>query len=515
MEIVAILAETHIQTCGDCQKFHTAECHWDGNSILIGNSTCSDFEPKHSRRGRVSRAKKETHWKLDLYAPVPNTMKPCGFYGDTLTEAVWLPYREEETNEIQLRPTIITATKEGYKIVDFLKDEHSIKGTFPTRELQTLMQPQAVQILECKGNVEPRKIDEELDKVFNKHLEMPRAETILAKRWIEGTYFYDIFDAFPIENILGVSESGKSRLNMVNLALCYHAEPIIDPTEAGIFRSKEEDRVTLCSDEMEYLNNPHLYSTLRILINASYSKNSGYVTRYDEEDGKRVKRRFDLYSPMCIVGIGGLEGVTLSRAFRIVMLRVKKDYPKCNPNDYAALRSMLYVIRIRHAFELKDIYEKTSVSHIVTARFEELFKSFFALTRFMGTQEEYDILAEWCTEYQENFRTEALNVGEEETVLVALFRTEQDPQNPDWYGLKDITYRFNHEYFRQVSPKYTSNILYRLGLTKRKKVHGLTLIYAPTDLINSAAMRIGVSLSELLPPPSLPSSEQWKDALQK
>jgi hypothetical protein len=131
----------------------------------------------------------------------------------------------------------------------------------------------------------------------------------------------------------------------------------------------------------------------------------------------------------------------------------------------------------------------------------------------MGTQEEWDILANWCTEYQENFRTEALNVQEEEIVLVSLFRTEQDLNQPDWYSIKAVTHRFNLEYFRQVSPKYVSNILYRLGLTKRKKVHGLTLVYAPTDLINSAAMRIGVSLSELLPTPSLPTPEGWKDTL--
>ncbi|MFQ6068543.1 MAG: hypothetical protein ACE5KD_03265 [Candidatus Bathyarchaeia archaeon] len=34
------------------------------------------------------------------------------------------------------------------------------------------------------------------------------------------------------------------------------------------------------------MNNLKLYHMLHILINASYSKRSGYVSRYDEKDGE-------------------------------------------------------------------------------------------------------------------------------------------------------------------------------------------------------------------------------------
>jgi hypothetical protein len=62
------------------------------------------------------------------------------------------------------------------------------------------------------------------------------------------------------------------------------------------------------------------------------------------------------------------------------------------------------------------------------------------------------------------------------------------------------------EYFRQVSPKYVSSILYRLGIIKRKKLHGYTLVYAPADLIKDACDRIGVRLPDELPShPSLPT----------
>jgi hypothetical protein len=378
--------------------------------------------------------------KLDLFAPIPNTLKPCGFYTDTLTEATWLPYRNDQNN-VKLKPSVIMTQKgmakeKPFKIIDFWNDEHNIKGTFPSEELQTLMSVHAVQMLEHMANVESDDVDKKIEEALKKHLSIPEPEMILIKRWIEGSFFYDVFDAFPIESILGVSESGKSRLCLLNLALCYHAEGLIDPSEASIFRGKEEDRLSLVVDEAEYLNNPNLFQTLRILINASYSKNSGYVTRYDEQDGKRIKRRFDLYSPMCLSGIASLEGVTASRAFRIVMRRTNKDFPKAYVPDYRALRDMLYVLRIRHCFEVYDLYKQLDISQIVTARFEELFKPLFCMTKFFGNKQEWEILAEWAKDYQTNFRQEALNVATEEMILVSLNKLiPAEPDQPDWFGL--------------------------------------------------------------------------------
>jgi len=499
------VAEPKRRTCGECAKFRDwqSDCTYKrdiAQGIIIATDTaCDDFEPKgEGRRGRRSRAekrrrkkKKEATYKLDLYAPIPEIMKPCGFFGDSLTESVWLPYRDSEDN-VTMRPSLIIAERgKKHRITDFFAGYHNVKGTFPAQDLRSLMSAKGVQMLESRMDIEPQAVDKEIDEAFNKHLSMPEAEKILCKRWIEGSFLYDVFDAYPLQNILGISESGKSRLCLLNLALCYHAEPLIDPTEAGIFRSKEEDRVSLIIDEAEYLNNPRLYATLRILLNASYSKYSGYVTRYDEEDGKRIKRRFDLYSPMCISGIAGLEGVTLSRAFSIVMRRIKKDFPKANPNDYRQHRDKLYVFRIRHAFEIHDLYQKTDISDIVSARFEELFKPLFVMTAFMGTKEEYEILKEWCSEYERNFRIEALNVAEEEQILVSITKLEPT----EWYRLHDLAEKVSAEYNRKVTSKYVSNVLRRLGITKRKKVKGYTLFYCPQELLETCAGRIGLSFS--------------------
>jgi hypothetical protein len=491
----------------------------------------SDSRPSRSRRPKGSTEESlknvlekvkqvENFNKLDLFAPVPNTLKPCGFTGDTLTEAVWLPYRNQE-NAVMIKPAVIMSDRsmpkhKPFKIIDFLDDDHDIKGTFPSQELQTLMSVKSVQMLEHMANVEPQDVDKKIEESLQKHLSIPRAEMILCKRWIEGTYFFDVFDAYPIESILGVSESGKSRLCLVNLALCYHAEGMIDPSEASIFRNKQEDRISLVVDEAEYLNNPNLYSTLRILINASYSKESGYVCRYDEDaEGRRVKRRFDLYSPMALSGIASVEGVTLSRAFRIVMRRTNKDYPKAYAKDYGTLRDMLYTLRVRHAFDVYDLYKSIDISNIVSARFEELFKPLFCMTKFFGNQEEWQILAQWAKDYQDNFRVEALNVAQEEMVLLSLSKITSYPNQPEWYELKELTNIINDFYSTNFNPKTISNILYRLGLTRRKKIHGLTLVYATKEQLEACASNIGVEFSSPNTAPTAPMSTTSPDWLQE
>jgi len=247
---------------------------------------------------------------------------------------------------------------------------------------------------------------------------------------------------------MGASESGKSRILRVVQALSYHAESVVDPSPASIFRSKEEDKVTLCFDEAEYLNDPSMNQTVRVLINASYSKGLG-VPRYDEIDCKRVKRNFNLYSPFAIVGISGLDGVTASRAIRIVSERSNKDYPVAKVEDYADLRDKLYVLRFQKAFELKRVYNQIDISDIVSARFVELFKPIFALTEIFGSDQESEALTEWAKEYQNVFRVEASNLPEEEQILTML--TQLTPYPDEWYSLKELTDHVNLAFTRRLS----------------------------------------------------------------
>jgi len=360
-------------------------------------------------------------------------------------------------------------------------------------DLPTLMSVKAVKMLLENVEVEPHDVDRELDQALRRHISIGNKRRIILKRWMEGTYFYDVFDSFPILNVMGVSESGKSRILKVVQAIAYHAQGVVDPTPASIFRMKEEDKATLCFDEAEYLNDPRMNQTIRTLINASYSKGLA-VPRYDELDGKRVKRKFNLYSPFAIVGISGLHGVTASRAIRIVTERANRDFPVAKVEEYADLRDKLYVLRFRKAFELKQIYDQTDISDFVTARFVELFKPIFALTQLFGNKEEYEQLKEWAHEYQNVFRIEALNLPEEEQILNCLAQLKPLPDN--WYSLKELTDKVNMTYSRQLSYQRVSRILTRIGITERRRVKGVTQFRVTRSELEKIAERLGINLPE-------------------
>lgn len=509
------LVEQQIHQCKDCSKYlKRGECpraeykdsKLNRTACLPSDIACEEFEPKkkHGRMGAQGAKGAKKDWKLDLTAEIPETLEPCSFTGTILTESCWLPYRDKDGN-IEVRPSIILVEKgKEPQILDFMKQD-TVKGTFPARQLDSLMTPKAAKMILENTPIDPHDIDKEIDQAIKKHLDVEEPESILIKRWCEGSFFYDCFDSFPLQNILGVSESGKSRLCLLNLSLCYHAEPVINVTEAGIFRSKEEDKVSLILDEAEYLNDKHMYATLRTLLNASYSKNSGFVTRYDENsEGKRIKHRFNLYSPMCISGIGGLEGVTASRAFTVVMKRTDRDFPKADARTYRNLRDKLYALRAKKAFEIHELYQKIDISDIVTARFEELFKPLFTLTKIFGTEKEYEILSKWVKNYAQNFRTEALNIAEEEMILVSLGKMKS--VNMDWYALKDLADQVMREYGKPISSPQVSKILRRLGINQRKKSDTIHF-YAPEELIIECAKRIGINFCSLRSHNSQPPTE--------
>ncbi len=261
---------------------------------------------------------------VDLTAEVPPKLGPFGFCGTALTEGVWLPAKGKEGPEY--RPYVVAVMKEGnetkFEVVDWLKTDRIGKyrtvGLFPSLDTTTiLMDKRTIEMLQEGAVVNPREVDQAIEAAVKVHhaIKDP-AVLVLIKRLIEGTYFYDVFDHFPLVFIYGVSESGKTRLLKVILFASYHGYLMTDPTEASIYRIKEEERCSMFIDEAEQFANPKhpAYHMLMTLLNASYSKYVS-VPRYDSDgQGKKVRRNFNLYGPLFLDSTRQIGGITLSRA---------------------------------------------------------------------------------------------------------------------------------------------------------------------------------------------------------
>ena len=338
-------------------------------------------------------------YTMDLDKDIPPILNPFGFYPDQglVLEGLWLPY-SNDGGEVKALPTVIIGTNcfDGDKtyFMDFdfkmLYDIENIngfevKGNFPERDFNLATKKIVLKLRENNLDISINKVAKESYKILNKFVwfEDNDPQLIFSKYWILGTYFYDVFDAYPIFNINGVSESGKSRLLGLIRCLAYHGYNTLNPTEAGIFRDKEELKPTMCIDEEEYLRSKERRATVGTLINASYSKDGGWVTRHDESSGgKRVRKRFYLYSPLAISGILGLPGVTKSRVVQIIMQRAEKNYPKPHINDFLAFRDNLYLLRLTKSFDIYNLYTEIDLKGVVSRRFDELFRPIFTICKF-------------------------------------------------------------------------------------------------------------------------------------
>jgi hypothetical protein len=337
-------------------------------------------------------------------------------------------------------------------------------------------------------------VDNRLEELIKEHLDMKPQSLLVAKRWIQATFFYDCFDAFPILFITGVSGGGKSRLLHVLAHSAYHGILQLDPTASTVFRQKEVDKSTLCLDECELLRSRESRQDVMLILNGSYTKGA-IVPRTEEIGNKRVPVGYRIYGPLVITAINPLEGVLGSRAITILMLRSTADkewkYPQKRAFDQ--IRDDLYILRLTHAFEAERAYLATSLDGIVKNRFVELFKPLFAITALFGKKGEWELLAEYAKEEQENYEIESGNVSEEAAILTFL---KQLVTGPGWYPIAAVTNRLKSTIDINITGRKVGHILKRMDLTQRERRSTGTFFYASPEDLNKIARRLGLVETE-------------------
>src|SRR5262249_35499655 len=136
--------------------------------------------------------------------------------------------------------------------------------------------------------------------------------------WITGTYLYLRFTTFPRLNIHGERGSGKTKLLQLISMMAFNGRLIVEPTGPVLFRTIEALRSSLCLDEMENLHGDD-QRAVRSIINAGY-KSGATVTRIEGE-AKREPKSYEVYAPIALAGIAGLNAVMADRSITITMER--------------------------------------------------------------------------------------------------------------------------------------------------------------------------------------------------
>jgi len=176
--------------------------------------------------------------------------------------------------------------------------------------------------------------------ILKKYLDIREEYYPLVTIWIIGTYIHNEFETYPYLFINAMRGSGKTRFLRLIEALSHNGELVSSLKEAVLFRDCKGK--TLLIDEFESIMSKENQS-LRELLNAGYKKgNKVKRMKRVRKEGKEdyEVETFDVYVPICMANIWGVEEVLADRC--VTMILEKSNNPSI----------LRYVERFKHIPEV-------------------------------------------------------------------------------------------------------------------------------------------------------------------
>lgn len=170
--------------------------------------------------------------------------------------------------------------------------------------------------------IELVKIYELIIQVLKRYCDLDERYYSLIAIWIIGTYYHKDFPSYPYLFFNAMKGSGKSRLLRLITYLSKEGCMLNSLTEAVLFRTTG----TLGIDEFEGLNRKGK-ETLSELLNSAYKKGikvkrmKKVKTLGSEE---QVVEEFDVYRPIVLANISGMDSVLADRCFTIILNKSSK-----------------------------------------------------------------------------------------------------------------------------------------------------------------------------------------------
>ena len=153
--------------------------------------------------------------------------------------------------------------------------------------------------------------------ILKEYLDIKEEYYNIIALWIIGTYFHEQFPSYPFLFFNAQKGSGKSRAMNLITTLSKDGNVLNSMTEAVLFRTQG----TLGIDEYEGLNRKG-NENLRELLNSCYKRGTK-VKRMKQkktiEGVQQVVEEFDVYRPIVLANIWGMETVLGDRCITIIL----------------------------------------------------------------------------------------------------------------------------------------------------------------------------------------------------
>jgi len=174
-------------------------------------------------------------------------------------------------------------------------------------------------LTEEEARKELRNHYEMIIKVLRKYCDLKEEYYPLVAIWILGTHFHKEFITYPYLFFNAMKGSGKSRLLKLVLYLSHNGRMVNNLSEAVLFRTASQR--TLGIDEFENIGSKDK-NVLRELLNSAYKKGTSVERAkksYSDEGDEWVIESYDVYCPIIMANISGMEEVLSDRCISLIL----------------------------------------------------------------------------------------------------------------------------------------------------------------------------------------------------
>lgn len=164
---------------------------------------------------------------------------------------------------------------------------------------------------------------EKIQNILKDYMDLPKEDYSLISLWIMGTYLHKQFSSYPYLFFNAMKGSGKSRILNIIKNLSKDGTMAGSMTEAVLFRTGG----TLCLDEFEGVNAKG-QENLKLILNSAYKKGlSVYRMAKKKIEGReeQVPEKFDVYRPITMANIWGLDNVLQDRCIPVILEKSNRN----------------------------------------------------------------------------------------------------------------------------------------------------------------------------------------------
>lgn len=355
---------------------------------------------------------------------------------------------------------------------------------------------------ESKSNEKFLEFFRTVREILKDYLDIDERYYSIIAIWIIGTYFHQYFPTYPYLYFNAMKGSGKSRAIRLITYLSKDGEMLNSLTEAVLFRTKG----TLGIDECEGFSRKGS-EALKELLNSSYKKGikikrmKKIKTLTGEE---QVPESFDVYRPILMANINGMDDVLNDRCITIILERSSntlitrrmelfdfdekiKGIKQFSLNQCSLCSvdvvNNVYIEWNKYIYTSNTLTQQTTYNTLTTQSFFnkidktningrslELSLPLFIIASWLGEDILDEIINTFCSIVEEKKKEDSV---ENLDISLIDFVSQQLPNK--WSSIKDIFTSFKSYVQMEgdwLNERWLGRALKRLSLTKEKRRMG-------------------------------------------